>query len=455
MHPWLSPLCHKAVHSAMIASFIFRRTGFGVDPISHHQSISRTNSFLLVVLLALLFVFNRGADLLYEFLAFSLLVGYHFFTDRRFTGAQIRAAGLMIPHLVVYLLLCTLVVWVTTEDEESVYWIIYLLPIAVAAANLSLRATLATCTLSSLLFAALIPPQLYSNPLERRDELPELMVFAVTFFLVGVLIQAFSEQHRRQLATEQQLNERLQSQKVELKASLTKLERAEETLRRRERLAALGEMAAGIAHEIRNPLGIITSSAQLLENRRGGLESKERRLFAIIQEEATRMNGLISDFLAFSRPAVPNLQITELQALLTRELEQIRPMAEQRGIHLQAKLPGQPVHAPIDLDLLQQAILNLLLNAVEASQKGDTLTVGLHCENDAAIVTFSDTGRGITPEDLTRIFNPFFTTREGGTGLGLANAHRIAESHKGELSAASAPGQGTTFTLKLPQNQEP
>jgi len=413
------------------------------------KPISRIKTFLLIVLLTVLFLFNRGADLVYEFCAFSLLVGYHFFTDRRFSGAQIRAAGLMLPHLAVYLLLCTLVVWVTTESAESAYWVVYLLPIAVAAANLSLKATLATCSAATLLFAALVPSRLYFDHAARREELPELLVFALTFFLVGVLIQSFSEQHRRQLEVEHQLNEKLHRQKTELEQSLARLEKAEEALRRRERLAALGEMAAGIAHEIRNPLGVVTSSAQLLESRLPDLKENQRRLFHIILEEIGRMNRLIADFLSFSRPAQPQLVQADLAAFLRDKLDQLAPMAAEAGIKLRAEFPDDPVPVWFDSELMQQAFLNLLLNALEASEQGDSIAVRLDLSDDQAVTTICDTGAGIAAEDLPRIFNPFFTTKEGGTGLGLANAHRIIESHHGQLSVAANPDRGTTFTVQL------
>jgi len=422
--------------------------GLIMEPIKS-KPISRIKTFLLIVLLTVLFLFNRGADLVYESCAFILLVGYHFFTDRRFTVAQIRSASLMMPHLAVYLLLCTLVVWVTTEGAESAYWVIYLLPIAVAAANLSLKATLATCGAAALLFAALVPRQLYFDPTARLEKLPELAAFALTFFLVGVLIQSFSEQHRRQLEVEHQLTEKLRRQKSELEESLARLEKAEEALRRRERLAALGEMAAGIAHEIRNPLGVVTSSAQLLESRLPDLKENQRRLLQIIMEEIDRMNRLIGDFLKFSRPAQPHLVQTDLAAFLRDKLDQIAPMAAEAGIEIRQELPDKPVLVWIDGELMQQAFLNLLLNALEASEKGDDITVGLDLCNGQAVATIRDTGAGIAAEDLPRIFNPFFSTKERGTGLGLANAHRIIESHHGQLSVAANPDRGTTFTVKL------
>lgn len=408
------------------------------------QSISRSRSALLLFLLALFFAFNRGPDLLFEALAFCLLIAYQWLTDWRFTGEQIREAGLLIPHIVLYLALCTLVVWVTTGDEESPYWIIFLLPVAVAAANLGLAGTLLTCSASAAIFALLVPIEVFRNPATRAEELPELLVFGVTFFLVGLLIQAFSEQHRRQLATQKTLN-------TALEQSLVRLQEAEEGLRRQERLAALGEMAAGLAHEIRNPLGIISSSVQLLERKLNRQGSAQHQLFAIIQEETLRLNDLVADFLTFGRPLTLNRRPGDLRDLADRCLKQVQALAEQRGIALTAVLTEQPLTAVFDGERLQQTLLNLLLNALEASPAGGRVEVRLTRERDAAAIVVQDAGCGIPPENLSRIFNPFFTTKDKGTGLGLANAHKIAELHGGALTVASLPGKGSTFTLRIPR----
>jgi len=416
------------------------------------RPISLAKSALLVLLLALLLLFSRGEDLLYGVVSFSLLAGYHLFTDSRFSGEQIRGSGLMALHIGVYLLLCTLVVWVTTTEEESVNWIIYLLPVAVAAASLSLKQTLATCAVATVLFFSLVPPDFFLDPAKRVEEVPELLVFAITFFLVGVLIQSYSEQSRRQLARQRELNERLLQNQATLKESLDRLEAAEESLRRQDRLAALGEMSAGIAHEIRNPLGIISSSAQLLGRKVGEPAAGVRQLLDIIEEETVRLNGLISDFLTFGRPARPVLRLCDLRPIAAKAVEHIAAMARERSVAIEAELPVDPVAAQVDPDMLQQVLLNLLLNALEASRPGGRVVVRLQPADAALRLEVDDNGCGIPPENLSKIFNPFFTTKEEGTGLGLANAHRIIEMHGGRLDVSSSAA-GTTFSVTLPRQE--
>ncbi len=417
------------------------------------RPISLAKSALLVLLLALLLLFNRGQDLLYGILSFSLLASYHLFTDSRFSSEQIRHAGLMALHIGVYLLLCTLVIWVTTEEEESVNWIIYLLPVAVAAASLSLKHTLATCTAATALFFSQVPMAFFLDPAKRKEELPELLVFAITFFLVGLLIQSYSEQSRRQLARQQELNERLLQNQATLKESLERLEAAEENLRRQDRLAALGEMSAGIAHEIRNPLGVISSSAQLLGRKIPAPADGVRQLLDIIQEETIRLNGLITDFLSFGRPARPVPSRVDLRTVAARAVEHLEGLARERSIRVVAELPATPMSASVDPDMIQQVLLNLLLNALDASRPEGVVTVRLLSEDGTLRLEVHDTGCGIAPENQSKIFNPFFTTKEKGTGLGLANAHRIIETHGGSLTVSSSPEAGTTFRITLPRQE--
>jgi signal transduction histidine kinase len=409
-----------------------------------------TKSLILALLIILLCLFSKGEDLLLDALPFALLAGYHLVTDRRFTIEQIQSSGLMLAHVGVYLLLCTLIIWATTTEEESVYWIVYFLPIAVAASNLNLRLTLLTCALATALFFSQIPAALYLDPEQRHEELPEFLVFGITFFIVGLLVQSFSDSHRRQLAAEKELNERLLVNQAALRESLAKLEAAEESVRRNERLAALGEMSAGIAHEIRNPLGIISSSAQLIDTKLAEMPGGVRQLLDIIQEESARINGLVSDFIAFGRPAPPVLRATDLGALLGRAAEHVEGMARQQGTVLSVEVGDDPLIIRVDVDLMQQVLLNLLLNALAAVDAEGRIGLRAYREGTRACLEVADNGCGIPPEIQSKIFDPFFTTKEQGTGLGLANASRIVEAHGGDLRVRSMPGAGAVFTVCLP-----
>jgi two-component system sensor histidine kinase HydH len=311
---------------------------------------------------------------------------------------------------------------------------------------LKLKGTVVTCTVALILFIAHLPPHMYLNPRERVEELPELIGFGIMFFLVGVLVQTFARQNRLQLAMKQQLNDKLLENQQHLRDSLERLETAEASLRTKERLASLGEMSAGIAHEIRNPLGIISSSAQLLDREFANTDA--RQLLEIIQEESTRLNGLITEFLTFGRQLEPQRQSCDLAALVVRVLDSLQNAAQQKGITLD--LDCSPCIASVDADMMQQVLLNLLLNALEATGPGGRVHVALQQHPEHLDIVVGDSGRGIPEENLAKVFDPFFTTKSEGTGLGLANAYKIMQSHDGSLKVTSHVGEGSTFTASLP-----
>jgi signal transduction histidine kinase len=418
------------------------------------RPISFAQSGTLVLLLLLLFVFAKGPDLLYGGLSLALLAAYHILTDHCYTPQQIRDAGLIFLHLLLYLLLCTLVIWTTTgAEDESLYWMVYLLPITVAATNLGLLLTLLTCAAASLLYAVLFPRPFFFNPALRSEEVPELLIFCLTFFLIGTLVQSFSEQRRRQMEAAEELNRQLLRQQDSLRESLQKLEAAEESLRRKEKLAALGEMSAGLAHEIRNPLGIISSSVQLLAKNTGFSTPASQELLDIVQEETVRLNGLVTDFLLFGRPDRPQLRECDLGQVVERAVEHVRGLAGQKAAAVGLVLPESPVRALADPDMLRQVLLNLLLNALDAVAGEGRIRALLRRGSAGVFIEIHNTGPAIPPELQSRIFDPFFTTKDRGTGLGLANAYKIVESHGGELTVSSSPEHGTTFTVFLPQRE--
>jgi signal transduction histidine kinase len=223
-------------------------------------------------------------------------------------------------------------------------------------------------------------------------------------------------------------------------------------LHQAERLAALGEMTAGVAHEIRNPLGIISSTAELLKERLARYEP-QNRLAQIIVEEANRLNVKVTEFLDFSRPRVPNLRPCDLEGVIDRSLELVQPEIERLGITVnrQYHLNGQAQAA--DPDLLHQAFLNILLNAIQAMPAGGRLTVSttLGPGGQGSEIRFEDNGEGIDPENLKKVFNPFFTTKEKGSGLGLPIVKSIIETHQGAIKIDSGPEEGTTVTISLPE----
>jgi len=421
---------------------------------SPFRPLPLTQSVILLLLLLLLLVFMRGEHLLYGALLFTLLGAYHVLTDHRYGAARIKEAGLLIPHIILYLLLCTMLVAWTTGEEESAFWMVYFLPIAVAAANFRLPGTLATCTAATLLFMSQSPMSINIKPFGLKNELPELLVLGLSFFLIGTLINSFSLSSRRQLEAQVKLNSRLLEKQRALQESLQRLEEAEDVLRRQERLAALGTMAAGLAHEIRNPLGIVSSSVQLLRKKLTSSTENNGQLIDIIQEEIERLDQLVSDFLAFGRPAAPQLRQANLSTEIAALVAQCQPLADERHVHLQLNDSKKPIMLDMDPQQMRQVFYNLLLNALDATPAEGCITVELTSQKDGIRVTVHDTGQGISPDIQARIFDPFFTTKDYGSGLGLANASRIVENHGGTLSVSCPTGSGASFEVYFPITEQ-
>ncbi len=216
-----------------------------------------------------------------------------------------------------------------------------------------------------------------------------------------------------------------------------------------EKMAAIGELAAGIAHEIRNPLGIITGSAETVRKHED--QKIREEMTSYILEESKRINGLVSTFLDFARPKEPKLMSCDLREVLEKTLLLLSPQAKTLGVEIKKEIPQKPLHVSIDPDQMRQAFTNLGVNALEAMPDGGILKVMvLENARDKVLVRFSDTGKGIPKEVQTKVFDPFFTTKDGGTGLGLSIAHRIITHHGGDINVEGGEGKGSTFTIALP-----
>jgi signal transduction histidine kinase len=220
-----------------------------------------------------------------------------------------------------------------------------------------------------------------------------------------------------------------------------------------EKMAAIGELAAGIAHEVRNPLGIITGSAETI--RKHGNQKIREEMTRYILEESKRINGLISTFLDFARPKEPRLVNYDLKEVLEKTLLLLSPQAHTLGVEIEKEVPPHPVLVSIDPELMRQALTNLGVNALEAMPQGGVLRVRVMGDGkDALFIQFSDTGKGIPKEMRMKIFDPFFTTKEGGTGLGLFIVHRIITQHGGDILLEKGEKGGSTFTISLPLPKE-
>lgn len=230
---------------------------------------------------------------------------------------------------------------------------------------------------------------------------------------------------------------------------LGEIRRLQSELRRRDRLVALGNMAAGIAHEVRNPLSAIKGLARFfMEASPEG--SDESRMADIMTKEVLRLDKVVGDLLDFARPDVLNLTDVALNELVERSHDMVRSDMDARNIRFEADLPQPPLSVRLDRDRMAQVLLNLFLNAVQAMPDGGKLTVRGRMEGSELALEVADTGCGIAPERLADIFSPYFTTKASGTGLGLSIVHKIVEAHDGTIEVASTPGEGTVFKLRFP-----
>jgi two-component system sensor histidine kinase PilS (NtrC family) len=239
---------------------------------------------------------------------------------------------------------------------------------------------------------------------------------------------------------------------------LTDINRMRARMREADQLAAVGELSAGIAHEIRNPLGSIRGSVEILAGELD-LGAQERELMELILRESRRVNDIITDFLAFARPRPVQPSLVEMRPFLDEVALQLRMHLEARAGATEVVHAVEPEDMLIlmDAEQIQQVLLNLAMNAFAAMDYAGTLTLGAELDelNTACLLTVSDTGPGVPDECRDALYKPFFTKRKGGTGLGLSVAKRIVHDHDGQIELVSPPGAGAVFRITLPLLHSP
>jgi two-component system, NtrC family, sensor histidine kinase HydH len=228
---------------------------------------------------------------------------------------------------------------------------------------------------------------------------------------------------------------------------LGEVRRLQDEIRRQEKLAALGGLAAGVAHEIRNPLSSIKGLATFFADQ-FEVGTEPRKAAGVMIQEVDRLNRVISELLDFARPTDLSCGVTELPPLIYRSIQLIQQEAANQNIRIQTHIADDLCPVMIDADRIAQCLLNIYLNAIQAMEDGGTLTVRCTMgEKQQVNIAVSDTGPGIAVDHRSMIFDPYFTTKNKGTGLGLAIVHKIAEAHQARLKVESQPGAGATFTL--------
>ena len=311
---------------------------------------------------------------------------------------------------------------------------LYYIPILVSAYWYGPFGGLLVAIASSVAYA----PHLRENPALEQGRYAEIVFFHAIGLTVGLLAMAqrrVADRYQRAAATLEKANQ-------ELRASYEQLTRAD-------RLKTLGEVAAGLAHEIRHPLASIRGALEIIESRAAPL-SPEAEFSRLAMAEVQRLDTLVWEFLRYAKPHEPELRPTSLCELIDRVVALLVGEADRAGVSLRVNRRGDLPPITLDAPQIEQVLLNVVLNAIQASPRGSEVRIDALPRDDLAVIDVTDEGSGMSREQVARAFAPFFTTKDAGTGLGLAIAQRIVAAHRGSIDIESTPGRGSRVRIHLP-----
>jgi signal transduction histidine kinase len=333
----------------------------------------------------------------------------------------------------------------------SSYYLIYFLPVVTAAMYFNVWASLAWTALTSAVYCSFVVWALAEYEIVP-ETVTELAIRVLFFFLATIIVNPFVTENREQARRYRELAETLAE-------TNRRLEQAQEEARRSERLAALGQLSAGLAHELRNPLAVIKGSAETLTHKLSGSDPITNEIAGYISSEANRMNALVTRFLDFARPHQLERHKEQIPPLLERALKAARDRWPDAQVEVERQFAPDLPKVTLDGNLMEQVFTNLVLNAYEAmGSGGGKLRVAARPRADGrrgVEITFQDSGPGIPAELREQIFNPFFTTKEAGVGLGLSIVSKIVDDHRGWIRVSSEPGKGACFQVFLPDVETP
>jgi two-component system sensor histidine kinase HydH len=343
-----------------------------------------------------------------------------------------RVFWIVLKLLLVYVLMAY------SNGVDSRYWVILLLPVVSAASTIGLVGTmLFTLLAAGAMFSFLV----WVDRVAWSQYITDLSLRIVFLAMVGNLANTLAENLRIQSGKHRRTAEQLAEANVQIR-------QAQEAVRRSDRLAALGQLSAGLAHELRNPLGTIKASSEMLNRTVGSENEVAREMAGFIHSEVDRANSLITRFLQFARPLQLQLATADLAQTLDRAIGLVEREAPAITIYKNYALELPPF--PFDAELLERVFYNLVLNAAQATAPGGTVTVKTRAAGGNAEIAVIDRGVGIDAQHLDSIFNPFFTTKPEGVGLGLAIVSKIVDEHGGKIAVESQPGRGSIFHVLLP-----
>jgi two-component system, NtrC family, sensor histidine kinase HydH len=356
--------------------------------------------------------------------------------------------------VILKILLATLLLDHTGEiGINSIYYPIFFVPVLSAAIYFGTFIALVWTAAASLAYLSFLYPAL-----QESDITPEgysiLTTRVLFFFVAAILVNRFAVENRRQVQRLEDLSERLEETNRQLR-------RAEADARRAERLAALGQLSAGLAHEIRNPLGVIKGSADMLNRKVAESEPLIAELAGYISSEVNRLNALVVRFLNFARPSKLELQPVQISEVVEHALDAAKASVPSADVNIERRYaPGLPEIA-VDPQLCEQVFVNLISNALqalEAQEASGEKTLRLSVAPEISYgapgvgVSVEDTGPGVPPELREQIFNPFFTSKKDGVGLGLSIVAKIVDDHRGTIRLEENTPRGARFHVFFPRD---
>jgi two-component system sensor histidine kinase HydH len=366
-------------------------------------------------------------------------LGIYQVVEQRLTFLR-ETAGIVVSFAIKLGLWYVLMGW--TDGISSPYFWIFLLPVISVATSRGLIglvvATFVACG-AYLSFLWFIPKGFFLP----SEEWPQLVLKTASFPIAGFLAYELLEANR--IATR-----KAESAATQLAEANRHLQEAEVAVRRSDRLAALGQLSAGLAHEIRNPLGTIKTSAEMLLKNVPADNAVAREMAGFISSEVDRTNSLVTRFLDFARPLAVRLDRTDLTQVIDQAIGDVEKHQPPFDVTIYKNYSPEIPPFFLDGELMERVIYNLLLNAAQASPPNGSITVKTR-ENDGMVeITVIDRGSGIQPKLIENIFNPFYTTKSAGVGLGLAIVSKIVDEHGGSIAVESEPGEGSVFRVYLP-----
>ena len=332
----------------------------------------------------------------------------------------------------------------TTSTEHrylhEIYQRVYYVPILLAAFWYGPVGGVGTALLTSGLYLYHIQRDWHHVPMYTFNQYAEICLYHAIGLLVGVLSSRERRQRKDLERTSRRLSEAYES-----------LQKTFEHLRRADRLASMGRLSAGIAHEIRNPLGTIKGSIEILSEEFPA-DHPKREFLGIVHQEIARLNAIVEDFLRFGRPPQPSIQPTPVGELLDSTVTLLQKPARDARIRIRIFDDPQVPPVPMDPDQIRQVMLNVMLNGLEAMPDGGVLEARVFRapESRRVAIEISDNGSGSEGVDMERIFDPFYTTKAEGTGLGLSICFQLVKNHGGTISARANEDRGLTFRIELP-----